>query len=67
MRSFTLQFAWRDSRRGRRRLLLFLSAMALGVAALVAIQSFSDQLAARPSRSSAAASRPTSTSACPQT
>jgi putative ABC transport system permease protein len=41
---FTLLFAWRDSRRSRRRLLLFLSAMALGVAALVAIQSFSDQL-----------------------
>jgi len=41
---FSVTFAWRDSRRARRRLLLFLSAMAVGVAALVAIQSFSDQL-----------------------
>ncbi len=43
--SFDVKFAWQDSRRSRRRLLLFLSAMALGVAALVAIQSFSDQMA----------------------
>jgi putative ABC transport system permease protein len=32
--------AWRDSRRGRRRLALYLSAVSLGVAALVAINSF---------------------------
>lgn len=43
---FALRFAWRDSRGSRRRLLLFVSAMALGVAALVAIESFSDRLAA---------------------
>jgi putative ABC transport system permease protein len=41
---FTFRFAWRDSRSSRRRLLLFVSAMALGVAALVAIRSFSDQM-----------------------
>ena len=33
-------FAWRDSRGMRRRLVLYVSAMALGVAALVAIRSF---------------------------
>ncbi len=32
--------AWRDSRGARRRLVLYISAMALGVAALVAIRSF---------------------------
>ncbi|HYE94682.1 MAG TPA: FtsX-like permease family protein, partial [Rubricoccaceae bacterium] len=37
---FTFTLAWRDSRRMRRRLLLYVSAMALGVAALVAIRSF---------------------------
>lgn len=36
--------AWRDSRGSRRRLLLFLSSMVLGVAALVAINSFGDNL-----------------------
>ncbi len=35
-----LSMAWRDSRGSRRRLLLFVSAMVLGVAALVAINSF---------------------------
>ena len=38
--------AWRDSRGSRRRLLLYLSAMVLGVAALVAIGSFGDNLSA---------------------
>jgi putative ABC transport system permease protein len=38
--------AWRESRFARRRLLLFLSSIALGVAALVATQSFADNLAA---------------------
>lgn len=37
---FWLVMAWRDSRRGRRRLALYLSAVSLGVAALVAINSF---------------------------
>ena len=35
-----LRFAWQDSRGMRRRLALYVSAMALGVAALVAIRSF---------------------------
>ncbi len=38
--------AWRDSRGSRRRLLLFLSSMVLGVAALVAINSFGESLEA---------------------
>ncbi|AUD07455.1 ABC transporter permease [Spirosoma pollinicola] len=36
--------AWRDSRRSRQRLLLFMSAIVLGIAALVAINSFGDNL-----------------------
>ncbi len=36
--------AWRDSRGSRRRLLLFLSSMVVGVAALVAINSFGNNL-----------------------
>jgi putative ABC transport system permease protein len=39
-----LQLAYRDSRRQRGRLLLFVAAMTIGIAALVAIQSFSDNL-----------------------
>ncbi len=35
-----VRFAWQDSRGMRRRLVLYVSAMALGVAALVAIRSF---------------------------
>lgn len=38
--SWTLSMAWRDSRGSRARLLLYLSAMVLGVAALVAIRGF---------------------------
>jgi putative ABC transport system permease protein len=41
-----LALAWRESRFARRRLLLFLSAISLGVAALVATQSFAANLAA---------------------
>ncbi len=37
--------AWRDSRRSRHRLFLFMSSIVLGIAALVAINSFSDNLA----------------------
>lgn len=37
--------AWRDSRRSRQRLLLFMSAIVLGIAALVAINSFGDNVA----------------------
>ena len=36
--------AWRDSRRNRNRLLLFVSSIILGIAALVAIFSLSDNL-----------------------
>ncbi len=43
---FAPTFAWRDSRTSRRRLLLFVASAALGVAALVAIRSFSDGLQA---------------------
>ncbi|MBI1223811.1 MAG: FtsX-like permease family protein [Bacteroidetes bacterium] len=36
--------AWRDSRRNRGRLLLFISSIVIGIAALVAINSFSENL-----------------------
>jgi putative ABC transport system permease protein len=39
-----LKLAWRDSRRNRGRLLLFVSSIILGIAALVAINSFSENL-----------------------
>lgn len=39
-----LKMAWRDSRGSRRRLALYLSAMVLGVAALVAIRGFGDNM-----------------------
>ncbi|MCP2044925.1 putative ABC transport system permease protein [Pontibacter sp. HSC-36F09] len=39
-----LKMAWRDTRRSRGRLLLFLSSIVLGIAALVAINSFRDSL-----------------------
>ncbi len=39
-----LLMAWRDSRRNRGRLALFISSIVLGIAALVAINSFSDNL-----------------------
>ena len=41
---WVLKMAWRDSRGSRQRLLLYLSAMVLGVAALVAIRGFGDNL-----------------------
>lgn len=41
-----LALAWRESRFARRRLFLFLSAISLGVAALVATQSFASGMAA---------------------
>ncbi|NNE48041.1 MAG: FtsX-like permease family protein, partial [Rhodothermales bacterium] len=41
-----LQMAWRESRGSKGRLLLFVSSIVLGVAALVAIQSFGDSLRA---------------------
>ncbi|HEX6069215.1 MAG TPA: FtsX-like permease family protein [Longimicrobiaceae bacterium] len=42
--SRVLALAWRESRFARRRLLLFLSAISLGVAALVAVQGFANNL-----------------------
>ncbi len=41
---FVLRMAWRESRAARRRLLLFASAISIGVAALVAISSFTANL-----------------------
>ena len=41
---WTFKMAWRDSRGSRRRFALFLSSMVLGVAALVAIGAFGDNL-----------------------
>ncbi len=41
---WSLRMAWRDSRGSRARLVLFLLSMVLGVAALVAINSFGDNL-----------------------
>lgn len=46
--------AWRDSRRGRSRLLLFVSSIILGIAALVAIYSFSENLQQEVDRQAAA-------------
>src|SRR3954466_4759023 len=44
--SWILLMAWRDSRRNRSRLLLFVSSIILGIAALVAIYSLSDNMRA---------------------
>ena len=42
--SFLFKMAWRDSRRNRARLLLFVSSIVVGIAALVAINSFGENL-----------------------
>jgi putative ABC transport system permease protein len=42
--SWLWQMAWRDSRKSRQRLLLFMSSIMLGIAALVAINSFAINL-----------------------
>ena len=42
--SWLVKMAWRDSRRNRSRLFLFVSSIILGIAALVAIYSLSDNL-----------------------
>ncbi|MBK8195673.1 MAG: FtsX-like permease family protein [Lewinellaceae bacterium] len=42
--SFILKMAWRDSRRNRARLFLFISAITVGIAALTAVRSFSVNL-----------------------
>ncbi len=41
---WALRMAWRDSRHSRRRLLLYLSATVMGVAALVSVRSFGENL-----------------------
>jgi len=41
---WVLKMAWRDSRGSRKRLVLYLSAMVLGVAALVAIRGFGENM-----------------------
>ena len=43
-RGLVARLAWRDSRRHRGRLLLFVSSIIVGIAALVAINSFSENL-----------------------
>ncbi|WP_316736037.1 ABC transporter permease [Pedobacter aquatilis] len=42
--SWIFKMAWRDSRQNRSRLLLFVSSIVLGIAALVAVYSFKDNL-----------------------
>ncbi|WP_420385040.1 ABC transporter permease [Roseivirga sp.] len=42
--AWLIRMAWRDSRRSKSRLLLFISSIIIGIAALVAINSFSDNL-----------------------
>ncbi|MFK8104219.1 MAG: ABC transporter permease [Saprospiraceae bacterium] len=42
--NWLLKMAWRDSRRNRSRLVLFISSIVIGIAALVAINSFSENL-----------------------
>ncbi|MCU7548961.1 ABC transporter permease [Chitinophagaceae bacterium LB-8] len=42
--SWLIRMAWRDSRRNRSRLLLFISSIILGIAALVAIYSLGDNM-----------------------
>ncbi len=42
--SWLVKMAWRDSRKNRSRLLLFMSSILLGIAALVAIYSFKDNV-----------------------
>jgi putative ABC transport system permease protein len=42
--NWLIKMAWRDSRRNAGRLLLFMSSIVLGIAALVAINSFGDNL-----------------------
>lgn len=44
MRKWIFRMAWRDSRGSRKKMLLFVSSMMLGVAALVSINSFGDNL-----------------------
>ena len=49
-----LKMAWRDSRRNRSRLFLFISSIVLGIAAMVAIYSLGDNMSAEIDRQAAA-------------
>ena len=42
--SWLLKMAWRDGKASGRRLFLFMASIVLGIAAVVSIQSFSDNL-----------------------
>ena len=52
-----LGLAWRESRTARRRLLLYMSSISLGVAALVAIDSFAENAQRERARAVAGAAR----------
>ena len=56
-RDSSSRLAWRESRTARRRLLLYMSSISLGVAALVAIDSFSENIDALGARAVARADR----------
>ena len=51
--TWLFKMAWRDSRRNRSRLFLFISSIILGIAALVSVQSLSDSLRAEIERQAA--------------
>lgn len=51
--SWLLKMAWRDSRRNRSRLFLFVSSIILGIAAMVAIYSLGDNMSAEVDRQAA--------------
>src|SRR5262245_44383024 len=51
--SWLVKMAWRDSRRNRSRLFLFVSSIILGIAAMVAIYSLGDNMSAEVDRQAA--------------
>jgi putative ABC transport system permease protein len=51
--SWLVKMAWRDSRRNRSRLMLFVSSIILGIAAMVAIYSLGDNMSAEVDRQAA--------------
>ena len=44
--SWVVRMAWRDSRHSRKRLFLYMASVVMGVAALVSVRSFGDNLLA---------------------
>ena len=69
-RALLSALAWRESRTARRRLLLYMSSISLGVAALVAIDSFAEQrhrVACTSSRARCSAATSSLTSSAPRT